>query len=189
MKSTFNKLFIDVGVGRPNTEAWGREKDFTIIGLEPGVGRYSKLKDVYPGKLLNIAVSDKNEEINYWENTEYGVILFMGGDNLNKNFKRVKKKAIKLDSLEWKDFDEIHIWADIEGAELLMLKGAIEMLSSGKVNWINLEIRKNAPAKGWATATQIYGFLDEYGFKPNILITQLRERGHKDVIFTPKREG
>lgn len=184
-----NKLFIDIGVGRPNTEAWGREKDFTIIGLEPGVDRYNNIKDVYPGKLLNVAASDRNEEIDYWESAEHGVIFFMGGDNINKDFKKVKKKAIKLDNLEWKIFDEIHIWADIEGAELLMLKGATEMLSSGKVKWINLEIRKNAPAEGWATAEQIYEFLDKYGFKPDVLISQLREIRHRDVIFRPTMEA
>jgi len=185
MKSR-KKLFIDVGVGRPSTEAWGREKDFTIIGLEPGTGRYNNIKDVYPGKLLNVAVSNKNEEMSYWESDEHGVVFFMGGDNLNKDFKKVKKKAIKLDSLDWKDFNEIHIWADIEGAELLMLKGATEMLSSKKVKWINLEIRKNAPTEGWATAEQVYGFLDKYGFEPNFPLDQLHERKHRDVIFIPK---
>ena len=187
------KLFIDVGVGRPNTEAWGIEKDFTIIGLEPSLHRYNNLKDCYPGKLLNVAASDKDGEINYWENLKDprdGICLFREKSiKANEDFKIVKKPAIKLDSLEWKRFDEIHIWADIEGAELLMLKGATEMLSSGKVKWINLEIRKNAPAEGWATAEQVYGFLDKYGFKPDVLIFQLREIRHRDVIFTPKKEA
>ena len=181
------KLFIDVGPGRPNTEAWGREKDFTIVGLEPCTIRYNNLKDIYPSKLLNVAVSDKNGEISCWEDSKHGgVACFIEDDNTNKNFRKVRKKAIKLDSLDWKGFDEIHIWADIEGAELLMLKGATEILSSGQVRWINLEIRKNAPTEGWATAEQIYGFLDKYGFKPNFPLDQLQERKHRDVIFMPK---
>jgi len=175
----FNKLFIDVGVGRPNTEAWGREKDFAIIGLEPSINRYNNCKDTYPGKLLNMVASDRDGEISCWEHSKCGVILFMGKYHKNLNFKRVRKKAIKLDSLEWKNFDEIHIWADIEGSELLMLKGATEMLSSGKVKWINLEIRKNAFSKGWATAKQVYEFLDKYGFKP-------AKTKRRDVIFMPK---
>lgn len=187
MKSIFNKLFIDVGVGRPNTEAWSREKDFTIIGFEPSMNRYNSCKGVYPGKLLNAVVSDRDGEISCWEHSKRGVKLFVDEDDIIfKNFKRVKKKAIKLDSLEWRGFDEIHIWADIEGAELLMLRGATEMLLSGKVKWINLEIRKNALAKGWATAKQIYRFLDKYGFKPKILFNQLPKRKHRDVIFMPK---
>ena len=181
-----SKLFIDVGVGKPNTEAWGREKDFVIIGLEPDVDRYNSLKDVYPGKLLNVAASDKGGEIECWEEPGYGVAVFMRKEDVDKDFKRVKKKAIKLDSLDWKNFDEIHIWADIEGAELLMLKGATELLSSGKVKWINLEIRKNAPAEGWATAGQVYGFLDKHGFKPLVPMGQLSEKTHRDVIFVPK---
>lgn len=183
-----NKLFIDVGVGGIDAkvkEAWGREKEFTIIGIEPSTTRYNSLKNIYPGQLLNRVVTDKDGEIDCWEDPESGILLFMREDIENKNFKRVKKKAIKLDSLDWKSFNEIHIWADIEGAELLMLKGATEMLVSGKVKWINLEVRKNAPSKGWATANQVYEFLDKYGFKPEILLTQLHEKRHRDVVFMP----
>ena len=160
MEKQLNKLFIDVGVGRPNSEAWGREKEFTIIGLEPSAKRYQNLKDVYPGKLLYLAVSDEDGEVDCWEDPEEdGVSFFMTEANLSKNFKKVKKKAIKLDSLDWKNFDEIHIWADIEGAELLMLKGATEMLSSGKVKWINLEKRKNDTAEVWSKAKKFYDFI------------------------------
>lgn len=188
MRSTFKKLFIDVGVGKLNTEAWGREKDFTIVGLEPGTGRYNNVKDAYPGKLLNMVALDKNGEIECWEDPKWGIMLFMCEEDMDKNFKKVRKKAIKLDSLDWKNFEEIHIWADIEGSELLMLKGASAMLSSGKVKWINLEIRKVAPigAEGWATAKQVYGFLDKHGFKPEVSLNQLHEKKHRDVIFIPK---
>lgn len=190
MKPKFNKLFIDVGVGKPYSEAWGREKKFVIIGLEPCIGRYNKCKDVYPGELLNVAVSDEDRELDCWEETggEHGTVVFKGEEHSGYDLRRVKKKAIKLDNLEWKDFDEIHIWADIEGSELLMLKGSTEMLLSGKVKWINLEIRVNAPkgSDGWATAKQVYDFLDEYGFKPMVKIDQLNVKKHRDVIFIPK---
>lgn len=188
-----NKLFIDIGVGRPNSEAWGREKDFTIIGLEPGIHRYNNLKNIYPGKLLNMVALDKDGEIDCWEdlgNPKDGICLFYHENvKANKNYKIVKKDAIKLDSLEWKSFDEIHIWADIEGTELLMLKGATEMLSSRKVKWINLEVRKNAPAEGWCTAKQVYEFLDEYGFKPVIKLNRIHAKGHRDVIFILEEKG
>jgi len=180
-----NKLFIDVGVGSVNSEAWGKEKDFTIIGLEPSINRYNDCKNTYPGKLLNMVAADRNGEINCWEDPEHGVELFMNEDDMKKNFKRFKKEAIKLDSLEWRDFDEIHIWADIEGSELLMLKGATKMLSSGKVKWINLELREKVPAKGWVIASQVYEFLDKYGFKPTNLPVGKR---YRDVIFVPKNE-
>lgn len=184
------KLFIDVGVGKSKSEAWGREEGFTIIGIEPCTNKYNALKDSYPGKLLNIAVSDKEGEVGCWEHPKYGIVLFMDDDkiNIDGNFKATTKKTIKLDSLEWQGFDEIHIWADIEGSELFMLKGATEMLSSGKVKWINLEIRKNAITEGWPTAEEIYFFLYEYGFEPNVLYSKLRETKHRDVIFIPRQE-
>lgn len=177
-----NKLFIDAGVGNINSEAWGRKKDFTIIGFEPCVDIYNNLKDVYPGKLLNIVVLDKDGEIDCWESSKYGVWLFRD-DDMNGEFKKVNKKTIKLDSLEWRNFDEIHIWADIEGSELLMLKGATEMLSSGKVKWINLEVREDIPFRGWCTTSQVCEFLDKRGFKPTNFLIKKR---HRDVIFIPK---
>lgn len=190
MKFMIRKLFIDVGPGTLKSEAWRRGKDFTIIGLEPGAGRYNDLKDVYPGKLLNVVVTDKDGEIECWDDSKEGVMLFMREHSMAQgNFKMVRKKTIKLDSLEWRAFDEIHIWADIEGAELLMLKGATEMLSSGKVKWVNLEVRKNAPAKDWCAAKQVYEFLDKYGFKSRTLLTQLNEKTHRDVIFVPRQEN
>jgi len=192
-KSVAKKLFIDIGPGTPNSEAWHMvEKGFTIIGLEPGTDRYNRLKDVYPGKLLNLVVTDKDGEIECWDDSKAGIMLFMLDVSMaQENFKLVKKRTIKLDSLEWKNFDEIHIWADIEGAELLMLKGAIEMLSSGKVKWINLEVRKEAPIEGWASASQVYEFLGKYGFKPSVLLAQLHQKHHQkrhkvkheDVVF------
>lgn len=180
------KLFIDAGVGKSNSEAWRKEKDFTIIGLEPATNKYDALKSIYPGKLLNVAALDREGRVACWENPKYGVVLFMDEDkiNIDGNFKKTTKRAIKLDNLEWKGFHEIHIWADIEGSELMMLEGATEMLSSGKVKWINLEIRKNAITDGWPTAHQIYSFLDRYGFEPNVSYDSLRETKHRDVIFT-----
>ena len=190
MKSAPKKLFIDAGVGTPGSEAWSIEKDFTIIGFEPDTNRYNNLKDVYPGKLLNVAVSDKDGEIDCWESPKWGMMVFDHNSFLpvKENFKKVKKETIKIDSLDWEEFDEIHIWADIEGSELLMLKGATEMLSSGKVEWINLEIRVYALTKGWPTAVQIYEFLERYGFKPDVLLNQLpdNKKKHRDVIFVPK---
>lgn len=190
MKSAPKKLFIDAGVGTPGSEAWSIEKDFTIIGFEPDTNRYNNLKDVYPGKLLNVAVSDKDGEIDCWESPKWGMMVFDHNSFLpvKENFKKVKKETIKIDSLDWEEFDEIHIWADIEGSELLMLKGATEMLSSGKVKWINLEIRVYALTKGWPTAVQIYEFLERYGFKPDVLLNQLpdNKKKHRDVIFVPK---
>jgi len=177
-----NKLFIDAGVGNINSEAWDRKKDFTIIGFEPCINLYNNLRDTYPGKLLNVVVLDKDGEVDCWESPKYGVWLFRNKDNI-KGWKKVKKKTIKLDSLEWRNFNEIHIWADIEGSELLMLKGATEMLSSGKVKWINLEAREDIPAKGWCTTSQVCEFLDKYGFKRTNLQIKKRPR---DVIFLPK---
>lgn len=193
MKPRFNKLFIDVGVGSITSrqkEAWDRKKDFAIIGLEPSIGRYNTIKDVYPGRLLNAAASDKDGELDCWEDMsgKHGVVAFKAAEHKGYGMKRVKKKTIRLDNLEWRGFNEIHIWADIEGSELIMLKGATEMLLSKKVKWILVEIRVSAPvgSDGWATAKQVYAFLNKYGFKPTINLDRLHPKKHRDVVFIPK---
>ena len=180
------KLFIDVGIGKPGSEAWGREKEFIIIGFEPCSRRYEKLRGVYPGMLLNIVVADKDGEIDCWEDPERSVLLFLRRSSKQYNYKPVKKKTMKLDSFPWCAYDEIHIWADIEGSELLMLKGATEMLSSGKVKWLNLEVRRTIDSDGWCTADQVYDFLDKRGFKAATPYARLKKAGHQDMIFTPK---
>lgn len=56
---------------------------------------------------------------------------------------------------------------------------------------INLEVRKEAPIEGWASASQIYEFLGKHGFKPSVLLAQLHQKHHQklhkvkheDVVF------
>lgn len=174
------RLFLDIGVGRPNTEAWDRDADL-IVGVEPSIKRYRNLKSVYPGKLLNIAVSDKKGWRKAWV-AERGDFCFFKDMTL----RQIKVRTTTIDEIYRRygqNADEIHLWADIEGAELLMLKGAKKLLASGKIKWINLEIRKNPKIKNWCSAEQVYNFLDKYGFKPNIPIKDLPKIGLKDVEF------
>ena len=191
MKSRANRLFIDVGVGfGKEAEKKGRPVNCAIIGLETDTNRYNIMKDIYVGTLLNVVASDKDGEIECWEHPKFGVQLSMTEfHSVDSGWKRVKKKTVKLDSLEWESFNEIHIWADVQGSELLMLKGATKMLLSGRVVWIQLEVMKNPFAvvgvcENWVTGKQVYEFLDECGFKPSVELNQLPEEEHKDVVFT-----
>lgn len=183
MKHKPKKLFIDVGPGKLNSEAWKVDKDFFIIGLEPCPNRYNQIRSKYPGVLLNMVASDRNGPIECWWEEKWGVAFYLTEKDKKRDFKRVIKQGIKLDSLGWEEWDEIHIWADIEGAELMMLKGATEMLSSGKVKWINLEVRKAPTVEDWPTAKQVYDFLDKYGFRPSLQLDQLGEKKHRDIVF------
>jgi FkbM family methyltransferase len=160
------KIFFDLGAGVKNSEAWCKDlwKDYIIIGVEPDLTRYNELKDIFPGKLLNLAISDKEEEISGIIHDTSGFIV--GGYPGYNKF--IKIKAVTLDSIYKQYFNpeeisEIAIWADIEGSELRMLRGATEVLK--KTNWINVELHTHPQTNDWCNSSDVYKFLEKLGFK------------------------
>lgn len=174
------KCFIDCGPGIINSEAWHIKKLWpkcAIIGIEACPNRYKKIKRKYPGILINKALDSKISE-------EYG---YVGGSynqfcfGLEKEDKRrgitkyakIRVKTITLDYIEQKygPFDTIFIWADIEGAELRMLRGAERILSSKKIIGLNLELWPRNARKIWdyytgirCTAIEVIKYLKSFGF-------------------------
>lgn len=177
------KVFYDLGPGVLNSEAWRKDlwDGYTIIGLEPDPVRYETLKPTYPGILLNLAVADKHGEITGIIHDTSGFIA-SGYPGYSKT---VFVKAVTLDEIDaqYGPFDEIAIWADIEGSELKMLKGATEVLK--KTNLITLECHTGPRTDEWAKSTDIFNFLYALGFKSNCeekLITL--DDSSYDITFT-----
>ena len=183
------KTLYDIGVGSINSEAWkfkARYPDIQIIGLEPHPTRYNKLKYVYPGILLNKAVAEKDGILKGYEGYEKAddFVRYPRKEEM-KYYRKFEIEAITLDTLD-KEFGhppEIFIWADIEGSELDILKGAKKLLSSGRVVAINLELSWVSPTEGWCKAKDVINFLDKYNFRPN---QEISFTGHQDIIFLPK---
>ena len=187
------KTFFDIGVGGVNNEAFTKTyEDFQIIGLEPCNSKYGRIKNIFPGVLLNMVTSDVDGVIYGWERHDAFQLLEPDINPIRPGYyHQVQKTSITLDTL-WdtyaKDSDEIHVWADIEGSELMMLHGATRLLSSGKLKWILLEITKTTPnIKDWPKPKQIYTLMNKYGFVPNVAMEELPDNHYKNVIFTPKR--
>ena len=159
------KAFFDLGPGVLNSEAWRKDlwDDYTIIGLEPDPVRFETLKETYPGLLLNLAVSDKSEEMTGIMHETSGFIAggYPGYEKI------VSVKAVTLDSIDKKygPFDEIIIWADIEGSELKMLKGATKVLK--KTHSITVELHTGPRTKEWAKSYEVFSFLKKQGFIPD----------------------
>ena len=161
------KVFLDVGVGVQNSEAWQAKKawkDVRIIGFESDAQRYKKLKG-FPGKLMNCAVGTKDE-------IEIDMCRI---DGMSHMFPRPKQKdkgtrvvvtQRSLDSIEneFGPFENVFIWADIEGAELEMLRGSVGLLESDKVVGLNLELWKHLQVENWCVDTEVKEFLSRYGF-------------------------
>ncbi len=176
-------VFFDIGPGVSGTEAWKLSwlKDYQIIGLEPDPKRFMELKDTFPGLLLNYAVSDKNGSIRGECPSRSGFTVV--GREQEAGRQVIEVKTFTLDTIDnlFGNFDRCRIWADIEGSELRMLKGAESVLK--KTDWILLEVRQSVPHSEWCKAEEVYRFLEERGFKPD---KPLMENGHYDVTFTKK---
>ena len=133
---------------------------YDIIGLEPDPFRYENLKVSFPGTLLNLAVSDKEQEI-------YGIIHdtsgFIAGGYPGYT-ETTMVKAVTLDSVyeKYGPAEKIAIWADIEGSELKMLMGATEVLK--KTEWITVELHTHPKNNQWCNSHDVYTFLENLGF-------------------------
>jgi FkbM family methyltransferase len=156
------KLFLDFGAGVLNSEAWRKDlwDGYTIIGLEPDPVRYKTLKDFFPGILLNVAVSDKIGTMKFVAHPTSGYIAngYPGLTELHE------VETVTADSIYeiYGPFDKIAIWADIEGSELNMLRGASEVLK--KTDWITVELHTHPKTESWCNSHDVYAFLKNLGF-------------------------
>ena len=98
-------------------------------------------------------------------------------------YQAVIDKKITIDEIDKRFgfFDEIYIWADIEGSELKMLQGSTK--SMHKIKWLNLEVRQKTDTKRWCKASEVYSFLEKEGFQANKPLLKNSDK-HYDVIFT-----
>lgn len=183
-------LFIDVGPGRIGSEAWEVNTTFPeciIRGYEPQIERYEILKEAsYPGDLSKFVISDVDGLVGGFSGHPEGKSDFWlyGGDSVKGAYKEVTLPSRRLDTLFFDSkFKSILIWADIEGSELDILKGATKLLQSGRILGLNLELRKVSEAPGACTASEIVSFLSDYEYFPTEDVISLDHITHKDFIF------
>tara|TARA_R110002020_G_scaffold58381_4_gene160095 strand:- start:110 stop:826 length:717 start_codon:yes stop_codon:yes gene_type:complete len=191
--------FISCGPGYPGSESWSI-KDFLpsceIIGLEPQTQCFNNLQQKgFPGTLLNAAAAAHAGEREGFMGLEGGKTDFW----LHGSEKLIEKGFYKKEVVCTTTVDKIlcphpeaqaFIWADIEGGELDMLKGAVDSMKNNKIVGFNLELRARVNKNDWlshngCTARDVIDFLKPYGFFKK---GRLRPRGHKDYIFSRRTE-
>ncbi len=168
-------VFLDFGPGKINSEAWIAKDvwpNCSIIGVEACKNRHAKLKN-YPGRLIHAAVDEGIGQADGYVGGRFG--MFMFGEEKYQGNARTAKANLEKVSVQTVTVDQLYeggtvfIWADIEGAELRMLKGATSLLSSGQLLALNLELWPQNAQKIWpnytgerCTADQVIDFLSRY---------------------------
>lgn len=178
------KVFLNIGVGpskklrlpsgrslMTNREAvrvastW---PGIRIIGFEPNIDLFVERLVDYPGelypwglwcescfKMMTITPNDGNSSILPFEDK-------------NHTYQQSPIACTTLDCIdrEMQLSDDIFIWMDIEGAELEALKGGSQLLSSGRVKWIAVEVEHKSRRTGAPSEDDISDYLSTYGFVP-----------------------
>lgn len=168
------ELFLNFGPGVKSSEAWTVKEvwpDTKIIGVEACDRRYENIKDAYPGKLYHMAVDECEGMSTGYIGGRHGMFKFGLEKEIKvNNHRKVSVRTTTVDNI----YDEgtAFIWADIEGAELRMLRGATRLLESGNLLGLNLELFPQNAYKIWphytgnrCTADQVIDFLDQYDMK------------------------
>lgn len=162
----------DIGVGHlPHNEAEQfKEKypDIQVFGTEPQMNPFLERKSDYCGELYPWGLWSCREML------ELNLTPDWGNSSVLEKMPRHHAKVV---GTEWiscitlDDFDEvcgklgnIFLWMDIEGAEYQALLGASNLLSSGRLKWIDLELSDTSRRKGDMNADKIMDYLGRYGY-------------------------
>jgi FkbM family methyltransferase len=166
--------------------AKNRWPDIQVLGIEPSPAHSQiQFESGYPGRLISCAVSDKDGDlIDFYPSTKWMSMY----PSKEKRFRTapITVPTVTIDSLDQRygPFSDVIIWADIQGAELSMLEGASNLLQSGRVIAINLEVMP-VPFDGWPSEQEVREFLADKGFHPVVDAISKRHQ-HYDMLFLPE---
>ena len=142
-------VFIDAGPGHPGSEAWVLKRvipNISIIGLEPHPIRHLFLKLAsYPGILFNWGLGSQEGKV-HAADTYSGYSLHGKNQNLADGDTYLGEGSFYVTTVDYLvdllrlEAKKLFIWADIEGYELDMLKGASNTISSGNIVGFMLEV-------------------------------------------------
>jgi len=138
--------------------------------------------------IVEAAVCDFDGKINFNETNlvDNGSVLKL--KNFNKNIKKkntYEVEAIKLDTYcKKKNFFPDLLWIDVQGADLLVLKGAENILKKVRLVYIEISIWEPTHING-CLAEEINVYLSKFGFKITQLGTSFAD-GCGNVLYSKK---
>ena len=165
-------------------------KDKDIIWIDAIIEKVENAKNKGIPNIYNAVITDKDDEdidFNISNNNESSSVLEFGThlvEHPHVFFKdKVKMKSITVDTFFEKngiDGSKYNFWNfDIQGAELMALKGAIKNIEHAKV--LYLEINENEVYKGCALLEELDSFLEGHNFAR--VHTVMTEHGWGDGLY------
>ncbi len=177
---------IQVGVGHHHEEVDLMHEEWPeceIIGFEAHPGIVKAEKENYPGKLIHMAITDHDGEINFYLKRNHGdgssIHPIMG-----KSHSKVQEvPCAKLDTIldDSYLFNRILLWLDCEGAELKALEGGKAFLEGVEV--INIEMTSNPPSPEWCDMMTVHRWLVDAGYKRQTAHSNRSYAGQIDAIY------
>ena len=161
-----------------------------IIWIDAIESKVNECKNKGIKRIYNEVVSDKDDEcivFNVANNYQSSSILEFGTHSQEHPWvvytHKIAKQSITIDTFFERnniDYTKYNFWNfDIQGAELLALKGAVKSLPYAKV--LYLEVNEKELYKGCGLITDIDLFLKEYNFKR--VLTNITTHGWGDAIY------
>lgn len=172
---TKSSVFFDVGANMGFYTIWASRflsEGGQIHAFEPNDRNFIRLQsninlNNIPAKVISnkIALGLQKGSIQFTQNLdgENHLVTDSNGMELNKNV--VMVDVISLDQYcEENNIDTIdYLKIDVEGFELTVLKGAIKLLTNGKIKIIQLEINETLKNSG-NTSEELVEFLSNYDY-------------------------
>tara|TARA_Y100000310_G_C20671497_1_gene810535 strand:- start:1382 stop:1996 length:615 start_codon:yes stop_codon:yes gene_type:complete len=187
-------VMFDIGVATINTEAWWASKvwkDTQIYGFEPCSSRFNSISN-YPGILHKMAVTDISGKFDgYMNNYDFKI---NAEEDDSDPYIKTTVESITIDNLNKKygPFENIFIWADVEGGELSILKGSVDLLKEKKICGINLELWSNPPVENWPTCDEIVEYLRDFDYHVSFSVNGDYESWDRttqeDFLFLPGKD-
>jgi FkbM family methyltransferase len=175
----------DVGVGHKSEWRTLNEEypEMRLFGCEPNPSQFVRLKGTFPGVLFPVALGDVPGVANLYspaQSTNPGAASLYDVSGSDPIATVSVWTLDRFDELAGSP-ERILLWMDIEGSELAALRGGVSLLRSGRIRWINLEVRSKPPAAMWPADHEIERFLEEFGYYK---VQEYNDhQTHRDAIF------
>lgn len=165
-------------------------KNEDIVWIDAILSKVTEAKNRGIPNVYNAVVTDKNDEVVVFHisnNVQSSSVLEFGTHSQEHPWviyvDEIKQKSITIDTFFERnniDASKYNFWNfDIQGAELMALKGAIQSIKYAKV--LYLEVNEKELYKNCGLITDIDNFLSQYHFKR--VLTNMTEYGWGDALY------